>query len=116
MPTNRRVRQRTVQFQFTKQAAVHLLLGDCLFSGQGRLACGCGLRDAQGSFVAELGADLWKKHRTRVMKLWVDRPYPCFAQVVFDGQRLPAGPLTAWSQSAQGEYRIVAEEVALARE
>jgi hypothetical protein len=89
---------------------VHLQLGDCLIVGHGRRDCGCGIRDIDGHFNAEAAAAHWAVLRGAILAGW-NRPFPCFAQLVFR----EVEPAPNWWHAHPREAEIIASEVEIAR-
>ena len=114
MGTPIRRTRRTAALGFDGAVAIHLREGDCFLAGAADRQCGCGLTDEDGELRAETASHLWQAHRDEVMKLWPHR-WPCFAQVIFDGQRLPDWRNPSLSEADARELEMLHAEVERAK-
>lgn len=111
MPTARTRRARTVQLSLTRPIAWHLVSGDCCIRGRDEETCGCGLL-VDGHFVAEAAAHLWQAHREEALRItgWA-APWPCFADVIFGGARLPDWTDPRWTKAEARALECLTAEV-----
>jgi hypothetical protein len=128
MPT-KRTRRTHIQIAVGGCERYHLMVGDCLMGG------GCVLCDAGDPASScprvlqmDLGREVWEHHRESLLDDW-NRPQECdwykrrddtygfgwlgipaFAEIVFDGRRLPS-PDPQWPEAAKNHYRYIAANV-----
>lgn len=117
MPSNirRRVHQ---QMPIGAFELWHLQTGDCLMGG-GCLVC----REVRERdpvlgtlrvLRADIAAEVWRQHRAAIIADWTARldamqspGSPCFAEVWFDGARLPS-PRAHWPEHARDLHAMIA--------
>ena len=94
----------------TRSRALGLLEKEHFQTGPDHLFAGAPCRFCEDAKTARAA---WEGHRDAIIKAWQSRyPFPCFAQVMFDGAAFPEEANPIWDAHSKLIFKLVSGSLA----